>query len=129
MNNEELQIAYKIRQTLNHGVDHLDRSTGDRLYSIRQEALAHHRSQATGLQLVGVGPMFSGTVLDHGRKLFAILALAMGVVGTYYWNQFEQASENEEIDSALLADDLPPSAYLDRGFQVWLERSPTSPDR
>jgi hypothetical protein len=44
-------------------------------------------------------------------------------VGTYYWNHFEQAAENEEVDSALLSDDLPPAAYLDKGFQAWLERS------
>jgi hypothetical protein len=32
----------------------------------------------------------------------------------------EKAAENEEIDSALLADDLPINAYLDKGFQAWL---------
>jgi hypothetical protein len=47
-------------------------------------------------------------------------------MGTYYWNAFEQVQENEEIDSALLADELPPSAYLDRGFHAWLERTSDS---
>ncbi|MRR49519.1 MAG: DUF3619 family protein [Rhodocyclaceae bacterium] len=128
MNNEELQIAYKVRQALNHGVEHLDSATAKRLFEARQQALAHHRGVVGGLQLAGVGPMIAET-FHHGRRLLAVLALALGVVGTYYWNQFEQASENEEIDSALLADDLPPSAYLDRGFQAWLEHSKTSPDR
>ena len=62
------------------------------------------------------------------RTFLAILALLLGVVFAYYWNAFEQASENEEIDSALLAEELPPNAYLDRGFQAWLEKHSSNGD-
>jgi hypothetical protein len=58
--------------------------------------------------------------------LIAAMALVIGATGTYYWNAYEQAQEYEEIDSALLADELPPSAYLDRGFHAWLERASDS---
>jgi hypothetical protein len=75
--------------------------------------------------IVGAG----GTALLGGdeekhplRTALAILALLIGVSLSYYWNGFSQASENEAIDSALLADDLPPNAYLDKGFQAWLEK-------
>jgi hypothetical protein len=63
---------------------------------------------------------------SHARSLLAVIALTIGATGTYYWNAFEQAREYEEIDSALLVDDLPPSAYLDRGFHAWLERASDS---
>ncbi|MGH8724065.1 MAG: DUF3619 family protein, partial [Burkholderiales bacterium] len=38
------------------------------------------------------------------------------------WQQNQRAAELEEIDSLLLADDLPIDAYLDRGFQSWLKK-------
>lgn len=46
--------------------------------------------------------------------------LVVGVAGVTTWNDFQKAAENAEIDSALLADDLPINAYLDKGFQAWL---------
>jgi hypothetical protein len=62
----------------------------------------------------------------HVRTAFAVAALVIGATGTYYWNAYSQAQEYEEIDSALLADELPPSAYLDKGFHAWLERGSDS---
>ncbi len=49
-----------------------------------------------------------------------MIGLAIGVVGVSTWNDYQKAAEFEEIDSALLADDLPINAYLDKGFQAWL---------
>lgn len=126
MNNEELKFSYKIRQVLNQGVDGLDRKTALRLYEARQKALSHQKAAVSGLSLAGVGSFATETLPTYGRTLIAALALTVGVVCTYYWNHFEQAAENEEIDSALLSDDLPPAAYLDKGFQAWLDRSPQS---
>lgn len=54
------------------------------------------------------------------------MALSLGLVGTYYWDKFEQANEFEEIDSALLSEELPPEIYSDTGFHSWLERSKSS---
>ena len=64
----------------------------------------------------------SSRTASHKLGFAAMLALLLGVSMAYVWNGYSQASENEEIDSALLADDLPPSAYLDKGFQAWLEK-------
>ena len=47
---------------------------------------------------------------------FLLLALGFG----NYLMSMERVSELEEVDSALLADDLPIDAYLDRGFDTWL---------
>jgi hypothetical protein len=65
-------------------------------------------------------------MLSNARKLLAIVALSVGAMGTYYWDAYEESQEYEEVDSALLADELPPSAYLDRGFHAWLERASDS---
>ena len=124
--NEELQLALKIKQVLNHGAENLNPAAARRLFEARQKALAAHTAPVAGLGLAGFGGFLSDTFMHRGRTFLAGMALCAGVVGTYYWNQFEQAKENEEIDSALLSDELPPEAYLDRGFQAWLEKSSQS---
>jgi hypothetical protein len=120
---QETELGYKLRQVLNHGTENLDRSIEKRLHAARQQALQHQRVAVRGLQLAGVGHFFADSVLSHARSIFAALSLIIGAGGTYLWHEFEQAAENEEVDSALLSDELPPAAYLDRGFRAWLERS------
>lgn len=124
--NENTEFGYKTRQILNEGVDTLDRKVATRLYEARQAALNVQRPAVMGLRLAGIGHGVEIAVFPHVRNLLAIVALSVGAVGTYYWDAYEQAREFEEIDSALLADELPPAAYLDRGFHAWLEYAPDS---
>jgi len=119
--NEDTELGYRIRQILNQGVDSLDRRIVDHLLDARQIALNCQKVPVAGMRLAGVGGGFDVSLFASARNLVAIAALLVGATGTYYWNAFEQAREYEEIDSALLADELPPSVYLDRGFQAWLE--------
>lgn len=124
--NPEEQFARQLCRVLDRGTGELDPLIGERLRASRERALAQRAVAAESIAIVGAG----GAALRLGgnderhplRTLFAILALLLGVSVAYYWNAFEQASENEEIDSALLADELPPNAYLDKGFQAWLEK-------
>lgn len=119
---DEQQFAYKVRHRLDHGTDHLDALTLNKLMIARQNALARKKVAVAGLSLAGVGHVVNDVLMPQARTMLALLALAIGVVGTYYWTNFQQADENEEIDSALLADDLPINAYLDHGFHAWLEQ-------
>ncbi len=124
MSREE-QFARQICRVLDRGAAQLDPGVAERLRAARERALQRQPVLVSGAILVGAG----GTALlgDDEQKhplrtALAILALLLGVGLSYYWNGFSQASQNEAIDSALLADDLPPNAYLDRGFQAWLEK-------
>jgi hypothetical protein len=85
--------------------------------------LDHQNVRVGRLRLAGFGNSIEHSLLPWLRSGVAVLALLLGAVGTYYWNAFQDAQEYEEIDSALLADELPPSAYLDRGFHAWLEHA------
>lgn len=123
---EDLEFTYKVKHLLDYGSGKLDRRTCDKLATARKQALLHQKLPVAGLSVAGMGQMIGDTLLPQARTLIALVALACGVVGTYYWNSFQQASENEEIDSALLADDLPINAYLDRGFHTWLDHSTPS---
>jgi len=124
--NDGTEFGYKVRQVLNEGAETLDRKLADRLHEVRQTALSAQRVPVSGLRIAGMGQTIEFAFFAQARNLVAIMALTVGAVGTYYWNAFEQAQEYEEIDSALLADELPPSAYLDRGFHAWLERASDS---
>ena len=124
--NEDTEFGYRTRQILNHGLDTLDRKVSTRLHAARQEALKVQRMPVAGVRLAGIGHILEFAFFSQARNLLAIVALTIGATGTYYWNAFEQAQEYEEIDSALLSDELPPSAYLDRGFHAWLERASDS---
>jgi hypothetical protein len=122
----EYKGMQKIRLALEQGASNLDLTITTRLARARNNALAHQKHAAAELSLAGIGASM-GDILPHrARMLIAIAALTLGVVGTYYWNTFEQADENVEIDSALLADDLPIDAYTDHGFRAWLEHSSQS---
>ena len=118
--NTEREFAYKVRHHLNLGSEAIDRKTADRLFEARQSALAHQRVAGAEWSLAGVGHMASDIILPHARALIAVIGLIIGVAGVSTWNDFQKAAEHEEIDSALLADDLPINAYLDKGFQAWL---------
>ncbi len=123
---DERQLAIKLRQALNRGTDNLDSGVAERLFVARQKALGGFRGRVGGLALAGVWHVSTDDLWHHARTVVAVTALVFGAAATYYWNEFQQADENEEIDSALLADDLPINAYLDQGFHAWLERSAPS---
>ncbi len=124
--NQDTEFGYKTRQILNEGLDHLDGRITLRLHEARQSALTRQRQPVAMLRLVGLDHGIDFNFASHARTLLAIMALTLGATGTYYWNAFVETQEFEEIDSALLADELPPSAYLDKGFHAWLERGSDS---
>lgn len=122
----DYQGTLKIRQALEQGAMSLDSSIAARLAQARNNALEHQAVAVAGLSLAGGLSRLGDIILPGTRRFAAIAALTVGIVGTYYWNAFEQADENEEVDSALLADDLPVNAYTDQGFEAWLEHSSQS---
>ena len=126
--NENTEFGYKARQILNEGVEALDKKVTVRLHESRQAALTVQRPALSilGLRIAGIGHSVELVIFPHARSLLAVMALVIGAMGTYYWDAYEQAREFEEIDSALLSDELPPSAYLDRGFHAWLEHASDS---
>ena len=119
----ETQFGNKIRQLLNQGLS-LDKGAADRLRAARGRALSRQRSQpapalAWADNVLGSLGGWSGLSL---RLLAPFVALVIGVVVIYAWQQNQRLAEIEEIDVQLLTDDLPIDAYLDRNFQSWLKK-------
>ncbi len=121
----ELELASRIRLELHKGIHSLDDATLAQLKKSRLAALGLQRKTRLQLDFAFVSQGLSMAAYPLRLSAMAI-ALSLGVVGTYYWQQFDQAEENEAIDSEILADELPPEIYVDKGFHTWLERSSRS---
>lgn len=125
MNDAEQHLtASKLRQALNEASERLPNDVLVGLRKNRKAAL-----EAFNMRQERQNSGFTHTLVLAAQPLRVAaiaMALSLGLVGTYYWDKFEQANEFEEIDSALLSEELPPEIYSDTGFHSWLERSKSS---
>ena len=121
----EQQIAYRIKQLLNRGLD-LDAGKLARLKESRERALAcqHVESRVPVLAWAGnaIGRSGGPSALIP-KVLLPMAVLILGLIAVNQWRDSQLAAEIEEIDTAVLTSDLPIDAYLDKGFDAWLKRS------
>lgn len=127
MNQPENELARRIVEHLDAGVDQLDPATRERLLAARERALGRYRVQpAPVLGLAWAGQAIA-RVSEHRfysvRNLVAVTALVLGLTGLAIWNSLGPTNELADIDAGLLTDELPINAYLDKGFDSWLERA------
>lgn len=127
MNQPEHELAGKIVQHLDYGVEHLDAGAGERLLAARKLALARYRERpepVLGLVWAGKAVARISEHRFHGaRHMIAVAALILGLVGFAYWQSMGPVNDLADIDASLLADELPINAYLDKGFDSWLKRA------
>jgi len=117
----ESDVAGRIRGLLDQGAASLDQRVSLRLYEARCDALRHQAAPVAVLGLAGFGHHLADTLHHHYRGILAFIALAVGAMGVQVWHNFQQADELAEIDTELLSDEVPPSAYTDPGFLEWLQ--------
>ena len=128
----EARFGLWIASRLSEGAETLPHDISERLRHARQTALAHHAATATapaGLSIQGRSDTLTlGSGPKQGAPRWASLATWIPVVallaGLYlieHRHAQDQIAAAAEIDAALLADDLPPSAYSDPGFVEFLK--------
>jgi len=127
MNRPEHELAKKVVQYLDYGVEHLEPSVRERLGAARRSALSHYRERpATVLGLAWAGQA-AHWLTEHrfrsARLLIAAAALVLATAGVIYWQTAGPSNGLTDIDLNLLTDELPINAYLDKGFDSWLKRS------
>lgn len=125
----------RLGHILLSSIDDIDASTLQRLRATREQAVEHHRLALVHAAQAGMSVAGHRTAVpandyetDTSRwqrlaNIGMLIALLLGL-----WMIDTIQSENSmqdaiEIDSALLADDLPPAAYLDPGFKHFLKLS------
>lgn len=128
---KEVNFAYKVRHALNERVELLPAGTTDRLAAARKQALARKKKDAPSRVMVSqavvaghAGLFFEQPLSWLGRLGVAapVLVGALIFVGMYQAAQQQRVSELADIDAAVLADELPLSAYLDHGFNAYLAK-------
>ena len=123
--NEE-RYGYRIRQALNHGLLDISPAASRRLEAARHMALSRQKQTRSALASATYGQNSTLRLSGPGqhpylRQALAIMALLLGMWISFYWHSQQYVSEVETIDSALLADDLPFEAFLDKDFLEWLK--------
>ena len=117
----ELHFAYQIKRHLNASARALPADKLERLRAIREQALAQHRPAVEMALSTGSGSVRSPGS-DWLAQLVPVLVVAAALLGISYWHQSNRAEENADIDTQMLVDELPPSAYADKGFGAWIKR-------
>ena len=127
MNQPEQELAKKLVEYLDYGVDHLEPGVRERLAAARRTALSRYREKpATVLGLAWAGQAahwLTGHRPHSARLLITAAALVLATAGVVYWHSTGPANGLTDIDLNLLTDELPINAYLDKGFDSWLKRS------
>jgi len=131
MNTDDINLAYKLRHALNENLDALPASTTERLAAARALALSRKKPDAASSapfvkkdwrrSWFDVDTLFSGAGLGRLAVAVPLLALVVGLGGVYQYEQQQQIAELAELDAAVLADELPLTAYLDHGFNAYVE--------
>ena len=123
----EQELAKKIVQHLDQGLDHIRQGTLYKLQSARMVALERYREArqpVLGLAWAGDAAFrLSHSRHFNARNMLALGLLLLSLIGVTYWQLAIQSSDIAEIDASLLTSELPINAYLDSGFEAWLKRS------
>lgn len=127
----EGHLALRVTSLLTLSADDLPHDITERLRFGRERALARAAQARRAAAPVVASPVLGGAgrtaVLGGPPSVWLRLASALplvmlvaGLVLIQHHHDFEQISAAAEIDSALLADELPPAAYGDPGFTEFL---------
>ncbi len=129
---ENLQNQYglKLAARLSGATTDLPYEVSERLRAARMQALSKRKiaPTRTAAVVVNSGGAAALTFGDEGLNWWSrlvsaipLVVLAMGLVGINVVQNQYRADEVAEVDSAILTDELPPSAYADPGFVNFLK--------
>lgn len=124
----EKDSAKEIIRLLDESVVTLDAEIVSKLANARNlavSALAERKRAASDISVDSSGLMrLFGNYIHHHRVLMST-ALVCGAlfIAFLVTQQFNGQDQMEQGDAFLLASDLPPEAYLDKGFDTWLEQT------
>lgn len=130
----EARLAARMAAVLTRGLDDIPADVDSRLRFAREQALARRATVVRAAPAVVHAGGGSAALLGPGATggaggrwglrmgmLLPLLALLAGLLLVQAQHQRQAVAVAALIDSALLADDLPPEAYADPGFVAFLK--------
>lgn len=133
MKTTDHDFAHRLGRALDERVDAIPATTAERLAAARREALARRKlAAAAGMRepspkaaaLEALRSLLGGAPEWMGRTAVAapLLAIAIGISSVADYQHEQHLQEVAELDAAVLADELPLTAYLDHGFNAYLSQ-------
>jgi len=130
------QVGQAIARQLNeHAID-LPHDISERLRVARMQAISLRKPEPVRVLAPQLVPALGTSMgkLDEGLNLWSRLASALPLIALLFGlatihifqNEF-RANEIAQLDAELLTDDLPPNAYTDPGFLVFLKSNAIEP--
>lgn len=114
--------AKKIAGLLNTHADYLSMRTLKQLENSREIAVKAHVQQHAGIAINQDGTIsYLFSWVDHHRLALTGLLLSIIIAGFILMQMFSRNSEHG--DAFLLGADLPPEAFVDRGFEPLLNNT------
>lgn len=129
-----LRFAHKVRQALNESMQQLPPERLEALAAARKVALRAQKQEvrvaaiqwnmrpahAHGVRQMPAGA--PGWLSRVGLTMALFLIVGASVTSLYQMERSHRIAELAEIDTAVLVDELPISAYSDHGFNAYLKR-------
>jgi hypothetical protein len=131
----QARLGMRIASALSERSATLPHDVTERLRFAREQALlkAQPRRQVVAARSVAPVAWSAGGTMAFGSSapwwqralgVLPLVVLVSGLVMIQQWSAHEQMMAAADIDSVLLADDLPPAAYSDPGFGEYLRATP-----
>jgi hypothetical protein len=130
------QVGQAIARQLNEHAIELPHDISERLRVARMQAISLRKPEPVRVLAPQLVPALGTSMgnLDEGLNLWSRLASALPLIALLFGlatihifqNEF-RANEIAQVDAELLTDDLPPSAYTDPGFLIFLKSNPVEP--
>jgi len=127
------QVGRAISRRLNEHAADLPHDITERLRVARRQAPAQRMPVPSRIfvpQLAtdrGVGMGISDEGLNLWNRLASalpLIVLLFGLATIHVFQNEHRANEIAQLDAELLIDDLPPAAYTDPGFLIFLKSNP-----
>jgi hypothetical protein len=116
-------LAKRIVSQLEDGLNDLPAGTLYRLRLAREAALSRAELAQPAPRLLADGMLSGGgsARLLNRRVLVPLFGIILGLSILLFWQQqTSRQPDYAELDAQVLTDELPVTAYLDTGFEVWL---------
>ncbi len=124
------EFAGKIVARLDQDLADLPAATVKKLQDARLAAMADYRPARKPTAYTKAGSILGSWGFGRGLGTRLVLPAAIvlaSITGLIYWQM--SSHHEEELDTGLLAGELPIHAYTDPGFETWLKHSNYAPSQ
>lgn len=118
---KEAPVVPLVVKHLDLAVREITPEQKERLKACRSLAL-DRRKFVSPIQLAGIPSGWHVDLLTQRALLRTVLATILAA-GLSFWHADRYVSQTAELDTEILADDLPIDVLTDKGFDQWLQAS------